>query len=57
VVRSVANLTRRDGLEFLPLAAQIRIATRTTPFTLETANEAIAAARSGEGATPVLVLP
>ncbi len=55
VLRSVANLTRRDGLEFLPLAAQIGITTRTSPFRLETANEAIAAARAGEGGTPVLV--
>ena len=55
VLRSVANLTRRDGLEFLPLAAEVGIATRTTPFRLETANEALAAARAGEGRTPVLV--
>jgi propanol-preferring alcohol dehydrogenase len=54
VVRSVANLTRRDGLEFLPLAAEIGITTRTTPFRLETANEALAAARTGDGGTPVL---
>ena len=55
IVRSVANLTRRDGLEFLPLAAEIGITTQTTPFRPETANEAIAAARSGVGGTPVLV--
>jgi propanol-preferring alcohol dehydrogenase len=54
-VRSVANLTRRDGLEFLPLAAELAIATRTTAFDLERAEEALAAARAGTGGTAVLV--
>jgi propanol-preferring alcohol dehydrogenase len=56
VLRSVANITRRDGLEFLPLAAEIGISTRTTAFPLERANEALAAARTGEGGTAVLVI-
>jgi propanol-preferring alcohol dehydrogenase len=56
VLRSVANLTRRDGLEFLPLAAELSIATRTTTFPLARAGDALAAARSGEGGTPVLVI-
>ena len=46
-VVSVANLTRRDGAAFLPLAAEIPIrpAVRTMP--LEDANEALAALRGG----------
>jgi propanol-preferring alcohol dehydrogenase len=55
-LRSVANLTRRDGLEFLPLAAELGIQTRVTPFPLGRANEALAAARRGDGGTPVLVV-
>jgi propanol-preferring alcohol dehydrogenase len=45
---SVANLTRRDGLDFLKIAPQAGIQTRTTPFPLVEANEALAALRSGQ---------
>jgi propanol-preferring alcohol dehydrogenase len=55
VLRSVANLTRRDGVELVELAARIPLRTDATTFPLEGANEAIAAARSGSPATPVLV--
>jgi alcohol dehydrogenase, propanol-preferring len=54
VLRSVANLTRQDGLEFLPLAAELGLATRTTTFPLDRAGEALEAARTGEGGTAVL---
>ena len=49
---SVANLTRADGREFMELAAQVPVKTRTTAFPLIRANEALAALRSGviEGA-------
>ena len=47
VVRSVANLTRRDGEEFLALAPTIPIHTEVHTFPLAQANEAIAAIRSG----------
>jgi alcohol dehydrogenase, propanol-preferring len=40
-VRSVANLTRRDGDELLALAAEIPIRTQTEIFPLESANEAL----------------
>ena len=52
VVRSVANLTRKDGEEFLELVARASIRTVTTPYPLERANEAIDAVRAGrlEGA-------
>lgn len=48
VVRSVANLTRRDGEELLALAPQVPIRTATVPFPLEAANEALERLRRGE---------
>jgi alcohol dehydrogenase, propanol-preferring len=47
VVRSVANLTRQDGEEFLPLAAQIPVRAEVETFPLEDANEAIELVRAG----------
>lgn len=49
---SVANLTRKDGIDFLKLAAQIGIVTQTTVYRLNHANEALADLRAGrfEGA-------
>jgi alcohol dehydrogenase, propanol-preferring len=44
---SVANLTRRDGDEFLALAARIGLKPRVTLFPLDQANEALAALRQG----------
>src|ERR1700682_740500 len=46
-VRSVANLTRRDGDEFLALAPKVPVETRIEKFTLEQANDALAHLRSG----------
>jgi propanol-preferring alcohol dehydrogenase len=46
-VRSVANLTRADGEEFLPLAARAGLRTHVRRFELAAANEAIAAVRAG----------
>jgi propanol-preferring alcohol dehydrogenase len=40
-VKSVANVTKQDALEFLPLAAQIPIRPRTTIFQLADANTAL----------------
>ena len=47
VVRSVANLTRRDGEEFLALAPRVPVRTEVHPFPLEGANEALATLREG----------
>jgi alcohol dehydrogenase, propanol-preferring len=47
VVRSVANLTRRDGEELLALAPQVPVRTEVEAFPLEQANEALARLRSG----------
>jgi propanol-preferring alcohol dehydrogenase len=56
VVRSVANLTRADGAEFLRLAQGAHLQTWTKEFPLSSANEALEAVRTGkiEG-TAVLV--
>lgn len=56
VVRSVANLTRRDGLEFLAVAPMVGVRTEVTPFPLERANDAIEHTRAGAGGTAVLVV-
>jgi propanol-preferring alcohol dehydrogenase len=47
VLRSVANLTRADGEEFLELAARIPLVTHIEVFALARANDAIAAVRAG----------
>jgi alcohol dehydrogenase, propanol-preferring len=47
VLRSVANLTRRDGEEFLALAPQIPVRTEVEPYPLEQANEALDRLRAG----------
>ena len=40
-IRSVANVTRRDAEEFLPLAAQIPIRTTVETFPLSEANQVL----------------
>lgn len=47
VIRSVANLTRKDGIEFLNLAATVPVKTETQLYSLEKANEAMQDLRSG----------
>jgi alcohol dehydrogenase, propanol-preferring len=47
LVRSVANLTRRDGEAFLRLAPHVPVRTATTPYPLGAANEALADLREG----------
>jgi alcohol dehydrogenase, propanol-preferring len=48
VLRSVANLTRRDAAEFLSLAPAVPVSTHVTVFPLEGVNEALDALRSGK---------
>lgn len=57
MLRSVANLTRRDGEEFLALAPRVPIHTRVELFPLDEANTALDALRSGrvEGAVVLQV--
>jgi len=57
VVRSVANLTRRDGEEFLALAPRIPVRTTTTAFPLVQANEAVARLRSGALTGAAVLVP
>ncbi len=47
VVRSVANLTRRDGQEFMALAPEVPVRTEVEPHPLDAANEALDRLRSG----------
>lgn len=47
VIRSVANLTRRDGEEFLALAARLKIETQIERHPLTDANQALARLRDG----------
>jgi propanol-preferring alcohol dehydrogenase len=47
VLRSVANLTRRDGEAFLALAPQVPVRAVVEPFPLERANEALEDMRAG----------
>lgn len=47
MVRSVANLTRRDGLEFFEITPRVPVKTRVQAFPLAQANEALEALRSG----------
>ena len=48
VLRSVANLTRRDGEEFLRLAPRVPVRTEVSVYPLHLANEALASLRRGE---------
>ena len=48
VVRSVANLTRKDGEEFLKLAPKIPIHSEVKVYPLEKANEALSDLREGK---------
>jgi propanol-preferring alcohol dehydrogenase len=56
-VRSVANLTRRDGEEFLAIAARIPVRTETTVFPLAEANEALAALQAGGISGAAVLVP
>ncbi|MDH5363824.1 MAG: zinc-dependent alcohol dehydrogenase family protein [Dehalococcoidia bacterium] len=47
-VKSVANVTRRDAKEFLPLAAEIPIMPEVREFKLEEANEALILLKEGK---------
>lgn len=54
---SVANLTRRDGEEFLPLAGRIPVRVETRSFPLEAANEALAMLRAGQLSGAAVLVP
>lgn len=56
-VRSVANLTRRDGEEFLALAPRVPVRITTVPYPLEQANEALDDLRAGRLQGAAVLLP
>ena len=56
-IRSVANLTRQDGTEFLNLAPTVGIVTRTNPYPLQEANGALADLRAGKFEGAAVVIP
>jgi propanol-preferring alcohol dehydrogenase len=57
VVRSVANLTRRDAEDFLALAPRVPVRTEVHTFPLEQANEALARLREGRLRGAAVLLP
>ena len=57
MIRSVANLTRADGHEFMDIAAKAKVKTRTTVFPLAQANEALEALRSGKLEGAAVLVP
>ncbi|MGB6872159.1 MAG: zinc-dependent alcohol dehydrogenase family protein [Acidobacteriaceae bacterium] len=56
-MRSVANMTREDGRDFIALAAKIGIRPRTTVFPLEQVNEALAAVAGDRVDGAAVVVP
>jgi propanol-preferring alcohol dehydrogenase len=54
---SVANLTRQDGVDFLGLAPRIGIVTKTTPYPLREANQALADLRAGRFEGAAVLVP
>jgi propanol-preferring alcohol dehydrogenase len=55
-IRSVANLTRKDGVDFMRLAAEMPVLTSPVLFPLHAAQQAIDALRAGmiEGAAVLI---
>ncbi len=57
MIRSVANLTREDGREFLALAPKVPVRTTVTTYPLERAEEALADLRAGRFEGSAVVIP
>jgi len=56
-VCSVANVTRRDAMEFLALAPKVPVKTTVQVFDLEDANEALSRLRSGQLTGAAVLVP
>jgi len=54
---SVANLTRRDGIEFLRLAPELGVRTQIAPYPLREANRALADLRAGAFSGAAVLIP
>ena len=48
IIRSVANLTRNDAVQFLKIASQVPVKTETEVFPLDKANDALESLRKGK---------
>ncbi len=57
VLRSVANLTRRDAEEFLSIAPRVPVTTRITTYSLDRANEALRDLREGDLVGAAVLIP
>jgi propanol-preferring alcohol dehydrogenase len=57
IVRSVANLTRRDGEEFLALAPKVPVKTEIETFPLDEANDALTRLREGRVTGAAVLIP
>jgi len=57
VLRSAANLTRRDGADFLALAARLRLRTSVREYPLEAANQALRDLKAGRLQGAAVLLP
>ena len=57
IVRSVANLTRADGDEFLELAARVPVRTEVEAVPLARANDALARLRGGDVRGALVLVP
>ncbi len=57
VLRSVANLTRADGIGFMQTAARLPLRIHVQPFPLERANEALEALRGGRLSGAAVLVP
>lgn len=57
VIRSVANLTRRDGSEFLAIAPDVPVRCSVEPFPLSAANEALNRLREGRMTGAAVLVP
>jgi propanol-preferring alcohol dehydrogenase len=56
-LRSVANLTRKDGHEFLAIAPKVPIKTTITTYELERAEDALADLRAGRFEGTAVIIP
>src|SRR6202050_3339711 len=56
-IRSVANMTRSDARDFLKITADIRLQPKVTVFSLDNANEALAAVRNDAIDGAAVILP
>jgi propanol-preferring alcohol dehydrogenase len=57
VIRSVANLTREDGLQFLSLACTARLQVTVEPMALTEANVALDRLRKGQLTGAAVLVP